>query len=776
MILLSDKLSTESLHAFIDEQLSEDQYIQVEAQLDGIPRKLVEIQQCQVINERLREVFDPIVEEDVPDDLYYLALYGINGECHDDTQDFPQFDHAQDDNSGASTGLNAEIGLPLDPFASAPELRDENLMDANEFAELAALSLESEQNPAEYASAAMPNTISGSPPEIPGDEEHSAYGSASQPLRSIDELTTPSGLGSSELESPATGSHGSASAAHPTSLQQFFVEPAGAEHSLADSAGAETAAQQIETVPLEQSDQFSAFDELELTLEEEPTVSAEPVPVEPVPAKPVTAKQIIAKLLAEQTVAQKRQRVLDAFESSEPLALQPLEAQQPAAGIIRHSGFNQPNAVDFARVRAAKSGPAAIAANAQAKLKDKAKTERRLMKPTGGAAGAPEFPIDEIVEQLDEIASGPEPMTQDVVAEFFAEDRTELDFEVSEVVRQFEEVSGKFNPRDKTLFGSPVLRIKHQADTVLSAVKNGIAGVKNALAQNGKLPFPDFTRILAAFKINILKSSQPKSSAERNAGSIPAKLSTGVEREARPEGLSRAIGETLRLYKQKLSQIAAVAGAERVGDAGHVDQRIVPYGAALSRFNGYQQKISGMLEKASPENRMTIGGAILLVVGLVIGGSISSLSGRPANVISVEKVEQLAIDAHILYSQQSQNVAGTPAVSIAESMQWLSARMGRQMNLADAQVEGFEHQRVIIVPTMLSYAITNIFANKNQQNITLFIAPDLEPAVNSALACRVPAGADGLCTWVKDSVRYIAVANLSLSRVRAFSQALVDSL
>jgi hypothetical protein len=149
---------------------------------------------------------------------------------------------------------------------------------------------------------------------------------------------------------------------------------------------------------------------------------------------------------------------------------------------------------------------------------------------------------------------------------------------------------------------------------------------------------------------------------------------------------------------------------------------------------------------------------------------------RPVNAISADKVEQLAIDAHILYTQQSQNFAGNPSASITESMQWLSARIGRQIRLADVQLEGFKHQRAIVIPSMVSYAIANIYENKSNQNITLFIASSLDPVGNSPLVCRVPPGIDGLCSWVKDSVQYVAVANLSLSRVRTFSETLMANL
>jgi len=80
------------------------------------------------------------------------------------------------------------------------------------------------------------------------------------------------------------------------------------------------------------------------------------------------------------------------------------------------------------------------------------------------------------------------------------------------------------------------------------------------------------------------------------------------------------------------------------------------------------------------------------------------------------------------------------------------------------------------MPTMASFAATNIFENKAGQRITLMAIADLEGVPEVAISCRIPPEVDGLCSWVKGSVRYIAVANLSLSRVRSFSQQVIDNL
>jgi hypothetical protein len=96
--------------------------------------------------------------------------------------------------------------------------------------------------------------------------------------------------------------------------------------------------------------------------------------------------------------------------------------------------------------------------------------------------------------------------------------------------------------------------------------------------------------------------------------------------------------------------------------------------------------------------------------------------------------------------------------------------------LADIRIEDFEHKQVTVMPTMASYASSSIFENKAGQRMTLMVIHDVEGAAEAPITCRIPANVDGLCVWVKDSVRYIVVANLSLSRVRSFSQQVIEKL
>ncbi|WP_455208135.1 anti-sigma factor family protein [Kaarinaea lacus] len=791
MIIVSDQLSTESFHAFIDEQLSEEQYAQVEAQLDEIPEKIEEIQQCQIINERLREVFDPIVEEEVPDDLYELALYGILSENQDDTEDFQQFGYEYDESSNTIAGFNDEIVSPLDSFDAALELQDEDFIDDDEFADIEALSAAGEKDLANFDIDNMRNDSGNILPDIFDQEYNPAPTAASRPTRTSEDLSMLDDIGSLSLEPLEKGEQSATAVTEASFPQQSLFDDAEPKQSI--DAKDENVTPDFELESIEQTEESLSFD---VTEQNEETT----IPVEQ------PTKRDVA-----------RRRVLETLEAREELSLEPLEGEQDENAIqlpelgepVEMYGANLVDtaidttneAVEVPGAAIDQSDNEEVATNDSFDYEDyepetnleqggsfagpaiptesdldqspdvvlnesQAGTKVSQAKPVAGVADTSEFPIDEIVEQLDEIPEGNDETPQDVVAEFFAENRAEPDFEVSEVVKQFEEVSDEFDHlHDQEPFDSPVAHIKQKADEVFTNFNTKFSAIKNTFIRKEQEPFPDFNKAPVSFQVK-----KPQATIEESAKSTPFDFDIGIDEEPKSEGLSRKIGDTLKFYKQKLSKEKAYE------DTGPIGTHIVPHVEPASGFEKYKQIATHTLERVSPENRMTIGGAILLVIGLLVGGSVVSLVEQPANMISVDKVEQLAIDAHILYTQQNQNFAGNPSTSITESMQWLSARIGRQIRLADVQLEDFKHQRAIVMPTMVSYATANIFENKSNQSITLFISGNVEPVANSPLVCRVPSGVDGLCSWVKDSVQYIAVANLSLSRVRAFSQALVDNL
>jgi len=822
MIVVTDKLSTESFHAFIDEQLSDEQYLQVEAQLDEIPEKVEEIQQCQIINERLREVFDPIVEEEIPDDLYELALYGITSEYQDEAEDYQQYGYEFDEATNTVSGFNDEIVSPMDSFDTALELQDENFIDDDEFAELEQLSVAGEQGLADFDIDNIRDDAGNILPDIFGEAEKSnLYAATSQPAKTNDELSMLDEIGALSLEpleaqDEAQSEQETLQEAYDSRVSSEIAESeyySENEDNYLDEAVDETAAE-LELEPLEQAQESFSFETTDI-----PELNPE-------------QNNDMAALLAneEEDAAQKQKRILDTLEASEELSLESLDAELSAGAISPQPGetgeetleetieaearsvdsadsendaeeiqiaaeitddseqlaveadnLHDENATetDAAGSMEEEPSPDAKVELTQTTTANQTAARNKIIKPGAAVSDMAEYPMDEIVEQLDEITDDSDQAPPDVVAEFFAGNKTEPDFEVSEVVKHFEEVADEFDQHyEQDPFDSPVANIKQKADDVLHSLNTRFSALKSSFTRKDD-SVPDFNRAPPPFhaaasrrEIPEQASIQPPITPVGEESVDTTNIEFEFDDEPNSEGISRKIGDTLKYYKEKISQ-GKSAETEEVAPAGN---HMVPH-VEISGLEKYRRLISHNLEQVSPENRMTIGGAILLVIGLIVGGAAATImSEQPVNVITPEKVEQLAVDAHVLYTQQNQDFAGNPSTSITESMQWLSARIGRQIRLADVQLEDFQQVRAIVMPTMVGYATANIFENKNHQSVTLLISAAAGPVANSPLVCRVPAGIDGMCSWVKDSVSYVAVANLSSSRVRAFSQSLADSL
>lgn len=851
MIVVSDKLSTESFHAFIDEQLSDEQYLQVEEQLDEIPEKVEEIQQCQIINERLREVFDPIVEEETPQDLFELALYGVISEQEEEPQDFQQYGYEYDEGLNATTGYEDDITSPMDSMGSALELQDEEFIDDDEFADLEALS--GQKSMADFDIDAIRNDGTNIMPDIFDNESEKVQqefaASQTQATSSTDDDMMLDTIGSLSLE--------------PLETEDNYTDGVPS-----DSALNQPGTEHPETANIDDNNAGIDVPELEL----EPltqTEETQPQSAFAVPTENVEIEEQGAEQATEQQVA--KERVLETLEATEDLSLEPLQTEQEAEAIHLPAELNLPETQETIALPAEEEVSDETGQSVEEEVKTRhvmggadldepvasesvvaeSATEEtqgeHLTESTHGAdveseLGSENAPvtepeenqtksaeiaaelavdtpatiddkIDEIVNRLDNMPGSENSVPQDVVAEFFAENKAEPDFEVSEVVKKFEEVSDEFSQQHHLdPVDSPVTQIKQKADDVLNVINNKFFALKNSILKKEEEPFPDFnqapdftasttlnrpaeqqeakdaTESNTPFDFDIgiedesvtTSASQSEQPAARqmNETHAPFDFDIGVDKEPEPENLSRKIGDTLRSYKEKMAQQKAVdsgSSAFETGDSEITHHHVVPHEPAAG-FTKYKQIAVDAVEKVSPENRMTIGGAILLVIGLVIGGSSVSIFEASSGVISNDKIEQLAIDAHILYTQQNQNFAGNPSTSITESMQWLSARIGRHIRLADVQLADFKHQRAIVMPTMVSYATANIFENINKEKITLFISGNIDSVNNSPLTCRIPTGVDGLCSWVQDSVSYVAVGNLSLSRVRDFSQAIANKL
>ena len=831
-MIVTDKLSTESFHAFIDEQLTDEQYVQVEAQLDEIPEKIEEIQQCHIINERLREVFDPIVEELIPDDLYELGLYGLE---HD------QPDQEAEGYDEAVSYLELEEDLAaIDSLDIFPDSEEQSFIDDNDAADLELLAQ------TEHLSGFDIDNLRNDPENIipdifDGADAQSYDAELSEPSEGLDptdDLLESIDTLSVELEKAHQNKQAQKQAE--VSIQEpahtLDQEPEETLDEAPRNLLNEIDTDSLELEPLEDEDNSDLLDESQL-LQDEHEYEQE-----------------------EQQSA--KENVLEKLEAEEELTLEPLESHSTDAfiqdlALSVEEETRQQNEQQNKPVR-----PRNIREDQVVKEKG---SPLEFNDAVAGSALTDGEKFDfEINTNKKRASSGnDDSLPEDLVAEFFSESKG-ADFEVNEVVKQFEEVSENFGDMDDGhLFDEgPFANIKYKAQEIVNVTTSRINDIKTVLFRKkteiigkfsggrsdidfDKAPIADFSAPQSSPDIDTLDLSafddftdEPKSnspansfvekkkdredqinkevevkdslepdknvamdSAIDNSASLSeqdifpdfenhaAVSATSAKRQdtSKPEAAASAtpdfnmdfgiedgpdennlvnkFGDTLRRYKQKIAEMRA----NTLDDSGDLGEQA----SGIDKYKNIFASVFGNSEFASNSKVLT---AVILVAALFVGGVVVFLNGGSAVSINNDRIEKLAIDAHLLNTQFNAKITADADSAIIEKLQWFSARVGRQVRLADIRIEDFEFKNVSVMPTMASFAATNIFENKAGQRITLMAIADLEGVPEVAISCRIPPEVDGLCSWVKGSVRYIAVANLSLSRVRSFSQQVIDNL
>jgi len=930
-MIVTDKLSTESLHAFIDEQLTDEQYAQVESQLDKVPEKVLEIQQCQIINERLRDVFDPVVQEEIPQELIELGLNGLEFSQDDHESDAPELDYED----GSSNGLELNDDFTSPGYASMQTMPDldhfeslgDDSYDENAYDEKTPVTISEDVNSAALNSA-LDNDAIGAAKVLsnrPGkarrlfsqNDEFLAQTPSPQDveeiLKSIDSLS----LETSEPESAVS------------SDEQFdtTVEPvyASSEDSVEDLDLEEAAYHLpqddgiLDTLPDSEADEIVSADQITQQIFEQEQGLAD-----------VSLQTQYHSAKHNEPADMEYQVGDEAIGVTDEIIA--VKSSAPESGIVGKPGVDSID--DFPVLDVLIEQQAALKSQYINQLHTAAQKKQQVH---AQSKRAPQ--IESGTDQPGAPTAGTTP--DDLVAEFFSQRKIEMDFEVNEVLKHFDMVSGNMPQPgiSGVVENSPVLKFKAKMSDAFvifkqkaSVIKGEFTTKKQKLSDRIKkfrskpdtdamamqdvvfldddgqfagMPATEVQEAIAqkdvahetvmqetffsekvsekvsekfsetdpqadiqetvfqehvpqeihvpelAVQETKSKKTKPQKAKVLKAGALKSKIkkarasktksqeSIAQETVAQETIVQDSIAQNTKVSDLEQSvqvdgnrqaeiplEIAALVNSETGVPADKsttpgyelhstrakyvanlikyetdfVDQPLqkrmlekariwfMYYGriawdflrAKLAVLYARLAQRGGVITKAvesmAPENRVVAGGAILLVVGLVVGGSFVALVAQPTIVIN-DNMENLAVDAHIFYNQQMQNLSDNVRTIKSESLQWLPYEMDRSVRLmAGTQVDGFQQQSALLIPTTDGYATLHTFKNSNNQLITLLISSNQEDARDTQVTCRVLKNVDGLCNWTRHAIHYVAVANLSSSRVRDFSQKLLEKL
>lgn len=157
--------------------------------------------------------------------------------------------------------------------------------------------------------------------------------------------------------------------------------------------------------------------------------------------------------------------------------------------------------------------------------------------------------------------------------------------------------------------------------------------------------------------------------------------------------------------------------------------------------------------------------------GLLFGIAISMLWSGVPNLQDKPILHRFAIDSHLFYSDKGYSAVAAGNPNFSDSLIWLHQKTGQRQPLFNVNESNFQQTGGSLIPGPTGYSSIHIFENKKHQRMSLVVTPWDTTDSNTTINCEVPTtGLDGLCSWQKNSLLFILVADLSLSRVREFAE------
>ena len=202
---------------------------------------------------------------------------------------------------------------------------------------------------------------------------------------------------------------------------------------------------------------------------------------------------------------------------------------------------------------------------------------------------------------------------------------------------------------------------------------------------------------------------------------------------------------------------------------------------ALKHNARFKQLVTSSGEQLKRRNRLLA--TLLAVVGVTLGVAVGILLDWdkrlfPGDTHTAEitpVLEKLAVDSHHIYSTREMPLDITADPYLQESyVPWIKTKLAGGVKRMAFRSLGFTDVSAFIIPTPNDYASVTVFQNKHLERISVFNAQVAMSDSAGQFHCKIPQDIDGMCSWVHNSVLFIVVGDISLSRVREFAEAIVE--
>jgi anti-sigma factor RsiW len=177
---------------------------------------------------------------------------------------------------------------------------------------------------------------------------------------------------------------------------------------------------------------------------------------------------------------------------------------------------------------------------------------------------------------------------------------------------------------------------------------------------------------------------------------------------------------------------------------------------------------NGVVRTSASLRTMNVAAVVaLLAVGMMAGIYLHNQvldSGRSANIT------KQALKTHMFYTSEGRTVLEAGASKTDDLLLWISNRLGSPVKTIDLTEIGFNLVGSIVVPASPGYGMATVYENESLEKVTIYVSADQKDRGYSDVNCYKPGGANSLCTWAAENIRYAIISDLPVGKIKQFAE------
>lgn len=175
----------------------------------------------------------------------------------------------------------------------------------------------------------------------------------------------------------------------------------------------------------------------------------------------------------------------------------------------------------------------------------------------------------------------------------------------------------------------------------------------------------------------------------------------------------------------------------------------------LNNLHRWRDKLKQLIPSQMPAPGYVIAVCALLS-GFIIGQLVPLGTTTSQNIQSI--IEQLAVDAHLIYADEKRHAVEVAAKDKTHLMKWLSARLESKVGPVELKKHEFKLMGGRLLPSLGEHAAFYMYKNNKDERLTLYIRKSEQMESYSEIHCKQDILDTAICSWTGEKLVYFLIS------------------